>query len=154
LLRETIGYNRQFDFEFPLLEVADDLDLANFRGVARLTHTAQGVYLHGQFSGERQLDCVRCLTEINQRIKSRLEQLYEFPPNPLAEFTVEESGFLDLAPALREDLWLAMPQYPLCRPDCRGLCPNCGQNWNDGSCNCANDNINPQLEVLKKLLDN
>ncbi|MBI3177711.1 MAG: DUF177 domain-containing protein, partial [Chloroflexi bacterium] len=79
---------------------------------------------------------------------------YEFPPNPLAEFAVEESGFLDLAPVLREDLWLAMPQYPLCRPDCRGLCPNCGQNWNDGPCNCANEDINPRLEVLKKLLDN
>jgi uncharacterized protein len=96
---------------------------------------------------------VRCLTAINQPLKAEINQLYEFPPNSKAEFVVAETGFLDLAPVLREDMFLSAPIRPLCRPDCKGLCSNCGQDWNEGSCNCEKEDIAPRLAVLKKLLD-
>lgn len=129
------------------------MDLANFRGQARLTRTSQGVYLQGRFTGEQPAECVRCLTDFNQPLKAQLDQLYEFPPTPSAEFVVAETGFLDLAPFLREEFMLAAPMRPLCRPDCKGLCPNCGQNWNEGPCDCDKDDINPQFAELKKLLE-
>jgi len=44
---------------------------------------------------------------------------------------------LDLAPTVREELILALPHFVECRPDCRGLCPRCGGNLNDGPCGCA-----------------
>jgi uncharacterized protein len=141
------------DFEIPLLEVADDLDLTNFRGSAHLTCTAQGVYVQGRFRGEQPAECVRCLAAISQPLKAEINQLYEFPPNSKAEFVVAETGFLDLAPVLREDMLLSAPIRPLCRLDCKGLCPNCGQDWNEGPCNCEKEDINPRLAVLKKLLD-
>ncbi len=142
------------DFEFPILEVADDLDVMNFHGSVRLTHTAQGVYLEGRFKGEQPAECVRCLTTVNQPLKTEIKQLYEFPPNSKAEFVIAETGFLDLAPVLREDLLLSTPIRPLCRPDCKGLCPNCGQDWNEGPCGCEKEDINPRLAMLKKLLEN
>lgn len=153
MLKENVGYSRQMDFEAPLLEVADDLDVVNFRGGVRLTRTAQGVYVHGRFTGQQTAECVRCLEPINQRLTTEIKQLYEYPPTSKAEFVVTDTGHLDLAPVLREDLLLAMPMRPLCKPDCKGLCPNCGQDWNKGVCDCDRDDINPQMVVLKKLLD-
>lgn len=153
ILKENVGYSRKLEFEAPLLELADDLDLTNFSGQARLTRTTQGLYVQGRFTGEQPAECVRCLTDFDQPLKAQIDQLYEFPPTPKAEFVVAETGFLDLAPFLREEFLLSAPMRPLCRPDCKGLCPNCGQNWNEGQCDCEQDNINPQFAALKKLLE-
>ena len=152
ILKESVGYSRKLDFEYPLLEVADDLDLANFRGALRLTRTAQGIYAQGKFSGDESVECVRCLTQFTQTLQSKVEQLYEFPPNPKAEFVVSETGHLDLAPFLREDMILSRPMRPLCKPDCKGICPQCGKDLNEGPCDCVKEDINPQMAVLKKLL--
>ena len=152
-MKENVGYSRKFDFEATILELADDVDLTNFRGQARLTRATQGVYIQGRFTGEQSAECVRCLAEFQLPLKTQIEQLYEYPPTLKAEFVVAETGFLDLAPLLREDFLLAAPMRPLCRPDCKGLCPNCGQNWNEGPCDCEQEEINPRLAVLKKLLD-
>jgi uncharacterized protein len=46
-----------------------------------------------------------------------------------------------------------MPMGILCRPDCAGLCPQCGQNLNEGTCDCAKDDIDPRFEVLRRLGD-
>lgn len=152
LLKENVGYSRKISFEHPLLEVADDLDLANFRGAVRLTRTVQGVYAQGKFLGEESVECVRCLTQISQTLQSQVEQLYEFPPDPQAEFVVSESGHIDLASFLREDMILSRPLRSLCKPDCKGLCPQCGKDLNEGACDCVKEDINPQMAVLKKLL--
>ena len=152
LLKENVGYSRKIGFEHSMLEVADDLDLANFRGTLRLTHTTQGVFAQGKFSGEESVECVRCLTQFTQTLQSQVEQLYEFPPYPKAEFAVSDTGHLDLAPFLREDLILSRPMRPLCKPDCKGICPQCGKDLNEGPCECVKEDINPQMAVLKKLL--
>ncbi|MEK7277040.1 MAG: DUF177 domain-containing protein [Chloroflexota bacterium] len=154
ILKEHVGYSREFDFDIPLLEVADDLELTNFRGLVRLTRTTQGIYAHGRFSGEQSAECVRCLAPISQPVKSELSQLYDFPPTPKADFFVSDTGLLDLSPLLREDMLLAMPIRPLCRPDCKGLCPTCGQDRNTDPCTCEEDGVNPRLAQLKNLLKN
>ena len=135
-----------------MLEVADDLDIFNFRGEVRLTRTPQGVYAQGRFKGEHPAECVRCLGEFTQTLSVDIKQLYDFPPDPSSEFSISETGLLDLAPLMRELMLLSTPMRALCRPNCKGLCPNCGQNWNDGPCECEQDEINPQFAVLKDLL--
>ncbi len=62
--------------------------------------------------------------------------------------TIEESSFLrayeisgttetvDVTPDIREDILLQLPHFPLCSPDCKGLCPQCGINLNEGTCDC------------------
>ncbi|MCI1966508.1 MAG: DUF177 domain-containing protein [Oscillospiraceae bacterium] len=59
---------------------------------------------------------------------------------------------LDLDELLREDILLELPTKFLCRKDCRGLCPTCGKNLNEGPCGCSNHSTDPRLEVLEKLL--
>lgn len=49
---------------------------------------------------------------------------------------------------------LELPQRYLCREDCRGLCPTCGKNLNEGPCGCREDNGDPRMDVLRRLLEN
>lgn len=48
----------------------------------------------------------------------------------------EKTEFVDLTDELRQSIILALPSYPVCRQDCRGVCPTCGKNLNEGSCAC------------------
>jgi uncharacterized protein len=52
---------------------------------------------------------------------------------------------------MREQMYLALPMKPLCRDDCRGLCPTCGANLNLAACGCKNEWEDPRLAVLRKL---
>lgn len=61
---------------------------------------------------------------------------------------------IDLGQLVREQIWLAMPMKPLCREDCRGLCPGCGVNRNVATCQCETDWVDPRLAGLKQLLPN
>ena len=63
-----------------------------------------------------------------------------------------DDAHLDLAPLVREDMLVSMPLQTLCRADCKGLCPQCGQNWNDGPCDCRDDEIDPRFAGLADLL--
>ncbi len=59
---------------------------------------------------------------------------------------------LELDELLREDILLDLPSKFLCTPDCKGLCPKCGKNLNEGPCACDSREIDPRLEILKSLL--
>lgn len=59
---------------------------------------------------------------------------------------------LDLDELLREDILLDMPSKFLCSPECRGICPRCGKNLNEGPCGCGSHEIDPRLQVLKSML--
>ena len=59
---------------------------------------------------------------------------------------------IDLAQVAREQCYLALPMKPLCRPDCQGLCPECGINRNTGTCTCESRWEDPRLAGLKSLL--
>jgi uncharacterized protein len=67
---------------------------------------------------------------------------------------VGEDGMIDLAPLVRELSLLALPIKVLCRPDCQGLCQECGANLNLGDCGCAENEIDPRLAALGSLLKN
>jgi DUF177 domain-containing protein len=64
-----------------------------------------------------------------------------------------ETGIIDLGPVLREYAVLEIPISPLCKPDCKGLCPICGNNLNECTCNHADDSVDPRLAALRSLLE-
>jgi uncharacterized protein len=66
---------------------------------------------------------------------------------------IDAHHILDLTEVIRQDLLLALPMYPVCRSKCKGLCPHCGQNWNEGACECSLEEIDPRLAVLRQLLE-
>ncbi len=57
---------------------------------------------------------------------------------------------IDLGEVMREQFYLALPMKPLCREDCRGLCPVCGVNRNREQCECKSEWVDPRLQVLKR----
>lgn len=62
-----------------------------------------------------------------------------------------ENDAIDLGQLMREQLYLSLPMKPLCREDCRGLCPQCGTNWNLGKCDCRPEWVDPRFAALKAL---
>ncbi len=67
-------------------------------------------------------------------------------------YIVLENALLDVEALAAEDLMLDMPSKFLCQEDCKGLCPTCGKNLNDGPCDCAKE-VDPRLAALAELLD-
>jgi len=65
--------------------------------------------------------------------------------------TDEKTEFVDLTAELRESIILHLPNYPVCRVDCRGVCPQCGKNLNEGPCNCDRGRHDDRWDILDSL---
>lgn len=124
--------------------------------------------LRANFAGERDVhvqgavrapliqECRRCLKDVRQELVVELDLM--FGPEVDKEGDEEqvylletEAGSLDLAPAIREQLLLEVPPFPLCEEDCRGLCPRCGIDRNRQSCDCTLVEPDPRWEALREL---
>lgn len=136
VLKEGIGFSREFTFDEAEVHVADDLIVSQLTGAVTLSRTPQGLYAQGRLQGTIHDQCVRCLVDVDQILTSKIGELFIYPPEnaPKDALVVGEDAHLDLAPLVREDMLLSKPIRILCRPDCKGLCPICGQNWNEGPC--------------------
>jgi DUF177 domain-containing protein len=127
--------------------------------------TGVGVFrVVGRAQTRLQLECGRCLDELEVPVDARFELRYV----PQADNTGDEEreideddlttafyreGALDVIEMLREQFQLALPMKPLCAESCRGLCPECGANLNRTACGCKPKWVDPRLEPLKELLN-
>ena len=103
-------------------------------------------YFSGRFSGSTLGECRRCLVEVSTEIGAEVHLLFadaeaevESDEDPdVFPLSAGRSGSeVDLRSALREQWLLEVPAFVLCRPDCKGLCPTCGLNLNQGVCSHA-----------------
>ncbi|MCZ7544687.1 MAG: DUF177 domain-containing protein [Anaerolineae bacterium] len=154
LLHSDPGTTREYTFDLPKVRLAQDLTLTSLQGQVRLTRNTRGVLAQGHLAVGHLTECVRCLEQFEQHLDLDIEELYVYPPTPDAEFHVAESGNLDLAPLIRAEVIVQTPMGSICRPECRGLCPQCGQNLNEGPCGCEEDAIDPRLAILRDLRTN
>lgn len=132
-----------------------DLEVDFLRGTIQVVRVQGGLFVQGPVESQLRLECVRCLEPFVLPITLELEITFRLPgtsPSPNAPCAVSDSGWIDLAPPLREQGWIAIPMKPLCHPDCKGLCPQCGVNLNLESCMCVNTKIDPRMALLKDLL--
>jgi uncharacterized protein len=74
-----------------------------------------------------------------------LDELDDYMPVEVNNF----GHVLDVMPQIQESIYTLLPTKILCRDDCKGLCPECGADLNEGTCSCKNENIDPRLEALK-----
>jgi uncharacterized protein len=166
LLKSSTGATRHYK----LHEEINDLDpaikpLSNLDGEIMMIRTGEGVLVNGDLYLTAELQCRRCLELFSAPVRFGIEE--EFKPTidivtgakiPQTEedepaTQINAQHMLDLTEVIRQNLMLALPMYPVCRSRCEGLCPNCGQNWNEGPCDCAPEEIDPRLAVLKQLLE-
>ena len=150
LLKPEVGAALGLDVD-EVHQTLGDLKVDYVRGQFLLTRTTRGVLIKGQFSTELQTECVRCLESFHLTLNVPMEEMFAFSAASDPIYFIDE-GWLDLRQPLREQIMLALPIHSVCRPDCKGLCPNCGQNLNEGPCNCSTEEIDPRLADLKKLL--
>ncbi|MCK6584532.1 MAG: DUF177 domain-containing protein [Anaerolineales bacterium] len=136
IVHEEIGYSHKIPLEFKKAVLGGDLTLERFEGAVTIDRTQQGLVVQGEFSGNTTLECVRCLKEFEYSLKWTMLELYAFTKKGMSEsgLLMPESGQIDLAPLLREYALLEVPIKALCKPDCRGLCPECGQDLNVRDC--------------------
>ena len=78
--------------------------------------------------------------------------IYKYNFSSVLLVSYYREGTIDLKEDVREAIILAFPLKPLCRPECRGLCPHCGRNLNEEKCECREEKIDPRLAKLKELL--
>jgi uncharacterized protein len=151
LLAQGVGYYRVTEIDLPRVRLAEDVTLDFLRGALRLSRNSHGILVQGDLETHVLTECVRCLTPFYLPVPLHIEELFSIPPYIDTPYTVDEAGNLDLAPLLREEAILALPTSALCRPDCAGLCPECGQNLNEGHCHCHSENIDPRFAILAQL---
>lgn len=153
LLSSGPGHSHESVFDIPAVRVADDVDLAYIRGPLRLSRTKEGILVQGKLNIGIEDECYRCLDPVDHVLHVNIEELYTHPPRKDVEFGVGDDAILDLAPLLRAEVIIQETSGALCRPDCKGLCPNCGENLNRGDHYCEDDAIDPRLAKLRDLLD-
>jgi uncharacterized protein len=97
-------------------------------------------YWSGAIAGTATVPCRRCLTDTTARISEDVHVLYAEAGDEIDDPEVyvlpARARTIDLSPAVREQWLLAVPHFPVCREDCKGLCPTCGAELNAGSCSC------------------
>jgi uncharacterized protein len=152
LLSDGPGHSRDMTFDFPAVRVSDDMLLHFLQGELRISRTKEGLLLQGKFAAGIEDQCSRCLDDVERELALDVEELIAYPDPSRAEFSVSDDGILDLAPLIRAEALIAMSRRALCRPDCRGLCAECGANLNYELCTCHADEIDPRLAKLKELL--
>jgi uncharacterized protein len=120
-----------------------------------------GYALSARLVYEGELECSRCLAAYPFQQEEAFS-LVLYPKRVLTEEETElakedlDAVFYDdpvvpLAPIAEERVQMAMPMKPLCRPDCKGLCPACGNDLNLGPCAGAHDAVDPRWEALRAL---
>jgi uncharacterized protein len=97
----------------------------------RLEAVMEGVLVSGTARGRLAGECVRCLGAVDQQVRVGFQDLYAYPDRADAvdeddDVREIEDEFIDLEPALRDAVVLALPFRPMCREDCPGLCSECG----------------------------
>ena len=106
-----------------------------------------GYYWHGRFHGQVRATCRRCLAEFVTGVDQPVEALFSADPelqdDPSVYPLTEPITHVDVRPALREELALGVDAFPVCREDCRGLCPRCGADLNSGPCSCEGGELAP-----------
>jgi uncharacterized protein len=154
LINQSVGFSRDFVFEYPELSLGPDLNLNELQGTARITRTSQGLLVQVRMKSTTQAECARCLKGMEQPLFVDFTELYAFSPRTVSEsgLILPEDGHIDLAPLLQEYMFLEIPINPLCRPDCKGLCPICGEAVGDEPHQHETDSIDPRLADLRLLL--
>ena len=132
LINAPVGEYREFDIDTPFIKIDEDTLFEDVHTVVRVSRVQQGILVSMKVKAQIELECVRCLESTSHAVESAFDDLYAFHlrQNIDSDNYLPEGGVIDLEPLLREYLTLEIPISPICKADCKGLCPECGANLN------------------------
>jgi len=148
----------------PVPEGTGETFVGPVEGKVLLTPVGRTVLARGHLSATVRLACARCLAQHEAKLeitvdrecslaqiddpKAFIEPEEDLPPVPILN-----GDEIDLGELVRQLLIINLPPRSLCREDCKGLCPQCGADLNQGPCECPAEQIDPRLAPLKALLE-
>jgi uncharacterized protein len=154
-LSREVGAPAEFGTEVLRVTEGEPLDID-----VRLESVVEGVLVTGSVQGTATGACVRCLDPISLDVTGRFQELFayadrnahhqEVGDEDAAEEYLIEDGLIDLEPVLRDAVVPALPFQPVCRPDCPGLCSECGMRLVEDP-DHAHDVIDPRWAALTDL---
>jgi uncharacterized protein len=166
LLREPAGRVRDYRLRDRYLSLAPDVELAGpLNGTLRLQRTNRGILVRGHMEADVRRTCGRCLEPYVEAAAIDVSEEYlpsvdpatgaalPGPESDEAVRAIDEHNELDLTPVFREEFALTEPMHPLCRPDCEGLCPECGEPLRGDHRRHEADAIDPRLAGLARFLE-
>ena len=150
-------------------EEAEQIGNLATSGLAEVLHEHRGpkdivadIRLRGHFAGRFQVPCARCVEPVEIPLESDFDLIFrpvvaDSEPTersitaPETEIGYYQKDSLLLEDVLREQVLLSLPVRTLCKPDCKGLCPRCGNNRNSQDCSCEVGPSDPRWEALAGL---
>jgi len=142
-----------------------DLDCVSpIEGEIKFMNAGSLLLAKGKVSTEVRLQCSRCVTDFVIPIEAGIEEQFRIEkvgdsimalPMDEEEATAHlvSNNILDMQELIRQNLLTAVPIQPLCRPDCKGLCPTCGENLNVRQCVCPPEEPESPFLALAELLE-
>jgi uncharacterized protein len=166
LLHEPPGATRDVHLRDHYVTLGPDVELAGpLDADLRLQRTNRGILLRGELRAPLRRACARCTDAYVEEVRTTIEEEF-LPTIDLASGAPVDAGRDDADTALRidehheieldgvfhDELTLTEPMHPLCRPNCPGLCSECGERLDRGTHAHADDEVDPRLAGLAALL--
>jgi uncharacterized protein len=129
----------------------------------RLESVVEGVLATGEVRAPTHGECARCLEPFAGRVRVGFRELFYYPDRAQAAAADDSDGDtppcvvddrVDLEPSVRDALVLGLPLSPVCRPDCAGLCVDCGVRLDDAGPDHVHDVADPRWAALSSLIEN
>jgi uncharacterized protein len=163
LLRSQPGATRDVFVDDPEPMFGSDLVVrAPVRGVVHLMRTSEDIAARGDLGTSIEVECSRCLNPFTTEVAIHFEEVYRptvdvlsgTPLRPAEDESLQISDrhVLDLTETARQYFLTAVPLQPVCKPECRGLCPTCGADLNSDLCSCEKALSNSPFAALQALL--
>ncbi|MEW5796113.1 MAG: DUF177 domain-containing protein [Candidatus Zixiibacteriota bacterium] len=121
---------------------------------------ADEYYCQGRVEAQVVVECARCLGEFDSKLAGEVDFVVYSREEATRHRDVDEEDYVcfegndlrvDIVVPVRQALVLSIPMKPLCSEDCRGLCPTCGANLNERTCDCKIETLDPRWDGLRKL---
>ena len=117
---------------------------------AEYVYAEHAIRLSGAFSTEIPAVCARCLDDMSYSMTVDFSEIFRKEPDTEEEYPIEGDEII-LDRMLIDQIYLNLPSRFLCKPDCKGLCPQCGANLNQGQCSCKPEEEQAQMNPFAKL---
>lgn len=163
LLQDSVGVRRRLRLDGGALSVSEEHWSAVASGDLEFMRTPRGLLVHAELTVSRTFECARCLTRFDENVQIRFDEEFVALFDPITgapqadiedhEFRIDARSHLDLSDAVRQYESTVLPLQPVCQEDCRGLCPDCGQDFNESRCDCAASQHEPTWAPLAALAD-
>lgn len=165
-IAQHVGKQMSYDVDEPASSITDVQVLSPIRGNLRFTNTGDLLLVRGTLHTSVELECSRCLRLFDMPLLCEVEEQVELRAiaarpfeHPQVTIVPEEGdtlfldgNILDLTELIRQMLLVSLPIKPLHDVECKGLCPTCGADLNEGECSCERPAGHPAFAALAQLL--